>query len=465
MKKSGTAKVSLSSLSDLLGLERRKAFLFIFWLLPGTKARRQGLLSFQMKTKGVTYMEQEKKSSIAARMGFMGVFAVSCVLFGSHAGGGFATGNQATQYYVGAGWLSPLMAILAMGLLSLTIRECMVMYNSRGLKSYKELFETLYHPLDKLEWVFEIYFYIMVICAVGAVIAGAASLFEAVGVLPYAAAVVVVGAILLVLTIFGAKLVSQASTVMSVLILICCAVIFLMGIGAKMPDISSIFTVKENPQGFLKPILNAFTYAGFQAVVIPTMIACGKPLKNSRNASRAMLWAFVINSIALVLSVIMLLGWYADFTAAGQSTLPSLFICKALGKPYLYWFYNISLFLCFISTGVTTVFGFVSRFETMKGLSRIKNITARRAVISCFIMVLSMGVSMVGLDRIIKYGYGYCGYLGIILIIIPFLTVGVYKNRKYLKEHPEYRGMSAAEVRASKRANLSIADAMTGDEI
>ena len=123
-------------------------------------------------------MEQEKKSRIAARMSFMGVFAVSCVLFGSHAGGGFATGNQATQYYVGAGWLSPLMAILAMGLLSLTIRECMVMYNSRGLKSYKELFENLYHPFDKLEWIFEIYFYIMVICAVGAVIAGAASLFD-----------------------------------------------------------------------------------------------------------------------------------------------------------------------------------------------------------------------------------------------------------------------------------------------
>ncbi len=195
------------------------------------------------------------------------------------------------------------------------------------------------------------------------------------------------------------------------------------------------------------------------------MISCGKPLKNSKNASRAMFWAFVMNSIALVLSVVMLLGWYADFTAAGQSTLPSLFICKALGKPYLYWFYNLSLFLCFISTGVTTVFGFVSRFESIKILSRIKNITARRAVISCFIMVLSMAVSMVGLDRIIKYGYGYCGYLGIAIIIVPFLTIGVYKNRKYLKEHPEYRGMSAAEVRARKKDAAAIGDAIPGGEL
>ena len=40
---------------------------------------------------------------------------------------------------------------------------------------------------------------------------------------------------------------------------------------------------------------------------------------------------------------------------------------------------------------------------------------------------------MIGLDKIIKYGYGYMGYLGIAIIIIPFLTIGAYKNRKYLK--------------------------------
>ncbi len=49
-------------------------------------------------------------------------------------------------------------------------------------------------------------------------------------------------------------------------------------------------------------------------------------------------------------------------------------------------------------------------------------------------MSLSMGISMAGLDKIIKYGYGYMGYLGIAIIIVPFLTVGAYKNRKYLKQ-------------------------------
>ena len=380
----------------------------------------------------------QNKASMG-KIGFMGIFAVACVLFGSHAGGGFATGNQATQNYVVHGWVGVFTSVLAMLLLVLTIRECMIMYNTRGLKSYKELFETLYHPLDKLEIVFEIYFYIMVICAVGAVISGAATLFTELGIMPYLVAVVVVGVILLFLTIFGYKLVSQVSTVMSVIILICCAVIFIMGINAKAGEIGAIFSAAELPNGILLPILDAFKYAGFQAVVIPTMIKCGQPLKTQRNATKAMSISFVLNAAALALSCIMLLGWYADFTAAGATEIPTLYICQQLGVDSLYWFYNIALFLCFVSTGVTTVFGVVARFENVRPLMKINKPIVRRVIVSACVMVLSMAVSMVGLSNIIQYGYGYCGYVGIAIIIIPFLTVGVYKNRKFIKAHPEFR--------------------------
>ena len=104
---------------------------------------------------------------------FFAAFSVGAVLFSAHAGGGFATGNQANTYYVGLGWTGIISAIVAMLLLTLTMREAMIMYNSRGLTSYKQLFETLYHPFDKIEWAFEVFFYIMVLMAVAAAISGA----------------------------------------------------------------------------------------------------------------------------------------------------------------------------------------------------------------------------------------------------------------------------------------------------
>ena len=58
-------------------------------------------------------------------------------------------------------------------------------------------------------------------------------------------------------------------------------------------------------------------------------------------------------------------------------------------------------------------------------------------MVAAFIIILSMTISLAGLSNIIKYGYGYCGYFAIAVVIVPFLTVGVYKNRKYLKAHPE----------------------------
>ncbi len=115
------------------------------------------------------------KESHIPKTPFALAFSVGAVLFSAHAGGGFATGNQANTYYVGLGWSGVVSAVIAMLLLTLTMRQTMVMYNSRGLTSYKQLFETLYHPFDKIEWLFEIFFYIMVLMAVAAAISGAAS--------------------------------------------------------------------------------------------------------------------------------------------------------------------------------------------------------------------------------------------------------------------------------------------------
>lgn len=230
---------------------------------------------------------------------FIAAFSVGAVLFSAHAGGGFATGNQANTYYVGLGWTGVLSAIVAMLLLTLTMREAMIMYNSRGLKTYKQLFETLYHPFDKLEWAFEIFFYIMVLMAVAAAISGAASALNNYFTLDYYVGIMVVGLIVLALTIFG----------------------------------------------------------------------------------------------------------------------------------------------------------FVARFEKLRIFRGIKSAPVRSTIVSAFIIVLSMTISMAGLTNIIKYGYGYCGYLGIAVVVIPFLTVGVYKNRKYCREHDfaaageETAQASRAEIR------------------
>ncbi len=384
--------------------------------------------------------EKTSAKNIAAKCSFALAFSVGSVLFSAHAGGGFATGNQANTYYVGLGWLGPISAVIAMLLLTLTMREAMIMYNSRGLKSHKELFETLYHPLDKCYVLFEVFFYIMVLMAVAAPISGAASALNQYFGLNYYIGIVIVGALVLLLTIFGADLVRKVSTYMGIAILVTAITIYTIGI-FKSKTLFTVMSADFSAVGFKnipKAILNAFTYAGFQCVTLPTMIACGTPLKGKKNCSKSMWISFVMNSVALVLSVFMLMSWKGYYSSVeGGSTIPTLTVCTEMGMKWLTVIYGICLLLCLISTGVTTTFGFVARFENHKVFKKIKSQRVRSAVVSAFIIILSMTISLVGLTNIIKYGYGYCGYLAIAIVVVPFLTVGVYKNRKYIKEHPE----------------------------
>ena len=74
---------------------------------------------------------------------FVAMFSVASVLFGWHAGGGFATGNQAHQFYIISDIWGLASALLAILLLTLTIRQALIMYKQRGLTTYRQLFETL----------------------------------------------------------------------------------------------------------------------------------------------------------------------------------------------------------------------------------------------------------------------------------------------------------------------------------
>lgn len=402
---------------------------------------------------------EKKTSKATVSMGV--IFSVAFVLFSSHAGGGFASGNQAFQNYVISGAWGPLSAIFAMLLFTLTVKEAMIMYNTRKLGSYKELFETLYHPFDKIEILFEIFFYIMVLMAVGAAIATAASTLQATFGIDYHLAIVIVGAVILVLTIFGAGLVRKASTVMGLVILVCAISIFCVGIfynsptveTAKLSEVLTNFDISLLPNA----ILRSFTYAGFQLVVTPTMIVCGMPLLTKKSCEKSMWISFALNAAALTLSVIMLMKWQPVFTSVENgTTIPTLTSINAMGITSLNIIYSIALLMCLVSTGVTTVFGFVGRFEKLKVLQGIKNQSVRSAIVSAFIMIISMSVALLGLSNIIKYGYGYCGYLAIAIIVVPFLTVGHYKNKKYIEDHPECEMAETDEEKVSAEAEAFI---------
>lgn len=390
------------------------------------------------------------------KSGFAAPMSVALVLFSAHAGGGFATGNQANTYFVGLGWEGIVSLVLAMFLLTVTMAQAMKMYNRGQYSSYKELFRELYHPFGRMEILFELFFNIMVIMAIAAAVSGAASALAQYVSLHYGVSVVVVGSFVFLLTIFGARVIRVASTYTGIAILVTAIFIYVVGL-LNEQDLVPSFLSEIRSSGAIdmpKAILKGFTYAGFQCVTLPTMLVVGKTLKSSDGPKRAMRFSFVINTIALALSVLMLMSWQSVYTGIERgSELPTLTIVREMGFEWLVVLYVICLLLCLVSTGVTTTFGFVSRFESTPILAKIQNTMTRRALVSAFIIVLSMGISGVGLTNIIKYGYGYCGYLAVAIVILPFITRPLrerYQAYRSTQQTPEVQADSNQRITANK---------------
>lgn len=361
-------------------------------------------------------------------------FSVASVLFSSHAGGGFASGNQANNFFISSGWIGIFSAILAMAILTYCIAQALKLYISTGANGYAELFKGLYHPFDKLEFLVELFYYIMFIVAISTSIAGAASAFEQYFGISYFLGALVISAVVLVIVIFGATVFRVAASAMTMIILVTAIAIYIVGITKGYTPIGDVLNQGIATDGFSKfprAILQAFTYAGFQMFALPALLGVSDVLSDGKAASKSMGISFVLNAVALVLSVVMLLMWQPYYAQVENgTTLPVLTSLQKMDLPILTILYTICLILCMISTASTGVFGFTTKFIDKKPFTKIKSIKTRRFTLSTITIVLAFVLSLVGLTNLVSYGYRYCGYLSAVCIIIPLLIIGTMKNAK-----------------------------------
>ena len=370
-------------------------------------------------------------------------FSVASVWFGTHVGAGFATGNQVLNYYVQYGWTAVLFPLISMGVLAYVIYVIMKFARLRGLDNYNDTFRELWSPYPQLAITFEIFYIIIILAAVAAAISGAALLvddvlgFQGAGSSASLPSTIIVAVLLIVLCLFGVKLIIAASTVLSVGILITAGLMIIVGIANRPEAVLEAFTAApQNPDGLEGFWRGAVIYCGFQCVSIPPMIAAAVTL-NQKGVKKAGVLGGIMNGGMLALSGLMLLGWYPDIQAAEATTYPNLFVCEQVGWDWLVLVYSVLLFCAFISTCVTLIYTMILRVDKKFFVRANIHEKIRFAVIGVVMIAICMGISFAGLTAIIKYAYGYDGYLALVAIVIPVIVIGNKKNRKYVKEHPE----------------------------
>ena len=392
-------------------------------------------------------------------------FTVASVWFGTHVGGGFASGNQVIQYYSNYGYTSVIFPILAMGLLAVVMYIMMKFAKLSGFTNYKDTYAALY-PKPWMEVFFEIFYIVIVLAAMASAVAGAGEVLANFIGVPYVGAGkvtmnLVIVAALIILTIFGIKLVRAASTVLSVAIIVITVLLVVFGLTVDYDSIAAQLTSQFNVE--LAEYTNAtataiwkgvLVYAAFQCVSIPPMIAAANEL-SLKGVKKANILGWLMNGLALAASGWMLTKWYpllASLQSAGKEFLaanptatvatdPIVAYANALGIPnqtvlnligikWLLVAFSVLLFCAFMSTCVTLVYTMIQRFEGKFFPNTIKNDKLRGTIVAGLVIAICFAISLLGLTDIVKYAYGYDGYYSIVVIVIPAFIWGIPKIKK-----------------------------------
>ncbi len=395
-------------------------------------------------------------------------FTVASVWFGTHVGGGFASGNQVIGYFAQFGPVAALIyPLIAMGFLAIIMHIMLKFARLNGFTNYKDTYTALYpnnfyliipffgRRKIELEFFFEVFYIVIILAAVAAAVAGAGNVLANFLGIEYVGATkvimnLIIVAILILLCIFGVKVVVAASTVLSILIMISTALVVVAGlIAAKDGDAVRLLqeynaqAAAYSPQftGSIfgsAPFRAVLVYAAFQCVSIPPMIAASGEM-GTTGTKRACILGWLMNGLALSLSGYMLAKWYPmlqglklaevpGFLTATQ--IPNQTVLTIIGLKWLLAFFSILLFCAFVSTCVTLIYTMVQRFQGKLFPSVLKSEKLRSVIVAGIAIAICFSISLLGLTTITTKLYGYDGYYSLFVVILPALIWGIPKNKK-----------------------------------
>ena len=347
-------------------------------------------------------------------------FGVAAVWFGSHCGGGFATGTLAASYYVRYGAWAIFMPLIALAIMCIVGTIQWEICRSNKVYDYRSFGNVLYRPHEKL-WcaVFAIMFVVDVIMALGIVYSSAGNLIQGWVSMPYIVAVAIFTVIIVLLTMFGTGFLLKMGTLLSVVLIGCLIITSVAGISAGTENLSKIVSNWES-SSFGSALWSAILYASFQCACIATTHSLTESLPDRKSTIWAGIWGFILNGSMMMITTIMLLCYYPDCVT---DNLPTFNIISQFNNPLLQVAYSAALFLALVTTAITCSSSLTARLEKIIG-NRFKSMTACRAFCNAVVMIVGFLVAQFGLLAILNKGYSFIGYICIPLVILPTVLIG-----------------------------------------
>lgn len=338
-------------------------------------------------------------------------------------GGGYATGRELIEFFFPAGPIGGVLGLLVAGALFGLIMAAAFEF-ARVFKAYD--YRRFCRGLLGRGWVvFELAYFIFLILVLAVVGAASGELVADAYGWPRITGTVLLAALIGFLTFMGSKTIGRALAGWSILLYTVYIVLFVLAFATFGRELAETYAAAPIGEGWLE---GGIRYTGYNVAVLPAVLFAVVHLTTRREAVAS---GFIAGAIAVIPAVFFYIAMMAQYPEIGGAPVPAAFLMNSLDIPWLAIIFQVVVLGTFVETGAGMLHAVNERIagsykERGREMPRFL-----RPVVAVLLLTLAVILAAtVGIVDLIAKGYGALTFVFIAVLIVPLLTVGLWRAAK-----------------------------------
>ncbi|MBB3032437.1 YkvI family membrane protein [Alteriqipengyuania lutimaris] len=335
-------------------------------------------------------------------------------------GGGYATGREIAEFFVGSGPLGGLLGLLlAMAIWSIVCAVTFEFARIVRANDYRGFFAELLGP----GWIlFEIAYVLFMVLVIAVIAAAAGEIGTALFGWPTLIGTGLLLTLIIAVVSLGTAAAERMFRYSSVLIYAVYAVFLALALWAFSDQIGS--KLASSPPGS-DWALGGITYASYNVIGAVLILPF---LRHQVTRRDALVSGLLAGPLAMLPALGFFLSMVAFMPEIGAAALPSDYLLARIGVPWFAFVFQGMIFIALLETGI----GMVNALEERAmSAARERGVTfpaaARIGLSAAIVLGSGLLAAQLGLIDLIAAGYGAFGWIMLVLFVVPLLTLGTFR--------------------------------------
>jgi uncharacterized membrane protein YkvI len=335
-------------------------------------------------------------------------------------GGGYGTGREIVEYFTSYGAMGGILGIcVAFVVLAAVVATTFETARVFQAFDYRQFFKGLLGP----GWiVYEVLIILLFLLILAVLASAAGNIIQDNFGIPYGAGLLIMLLVVGVLTFYGRNLITAALTFWSFFLYAVFLAFLIAVFSSERFSFGGAFDTTDVISGWWR---SGLQYAAYNLAVIPLLLYVARDFETRKEAICS---GTVAGIVALAPALIFQLAFVAASPDVLDEAIPVYWMIEQLGQTSFLVVYSVMLFGTFIETGAGILQGINERIDGYLAEVRGSNMSpTSRAAIAVFAILVSAGLSLIGITDLIAKGYGAMAWGFLVVYVLPLMTLGIYR--------------------------------------